>query len=184
MYFGSVGTVKPNTNGEMHLKKITFHTLVTPRVTPACPPRCSGRHLSNSADLVNLVVAPPFPPSPQPPIHTSRLRHRWRLRRSRRPRARDLHKALACVEDVPLAEMWSQGVFIDRRHGLVVVDLVLQLLVSLANLLAASDRIKSSKLVRRKQQSCALDCALGSTYVSDSLDSSYGGRWSRTLARA
>ena len=34
-------------------------------------------------------------------------------------------KALACVEDVPLAEMWSQGVFIDRRHGLAVVVLVL-----------------------------------------------------------
>ena len=32
--------------------------------------------------------------------------------------------ALACVEDVPLAEMWSQGVFIDRRHGLAVVVLV------------------------------------------------------------
>ena len=92
--------------------------------------------------------------------------------------------ALACVEDVRLAEMWSQGVFIDRRHGLAVVDLVLQLLASLANLLAASDRIKSSKLVRRKQQSCALDWGRGSTYVSDSLDSSYGGRWSRTLARA
>ena len=93
-------------------------------------------------------------------------------------------KALACVEDVPLAEMWSQGVFIDKRHDLVVVDLVLQLLASLANLLAASDRIKSSKLVRRKQRSCALDWGRGSTYVSDSLDSSYGGRWSRTLARA
>ena len=36
-------------------------------------------------------------------------------------------KALACVEDVPLAEMWSQGVFIDRRHDLAVVVLVLQL---------------------------------------------------------
>ena len=35
-------------------------------------------------------------------------------------------KALACVEDVPLAEMWSQGVFINRRHGLAVVVLVLQ----------------------------------------------------------
>ena len=34
-------------------------------------------------------------------------------------------KALACVEDVPLAEMWSQGVFIDRRHGIAVVVLVL-----------------------------------------------------------
>ena len=34
--------------------------------------------------------------------------------------------ALACVEDVSLAEMWSQGVFIDRRHGLAVVVLVLQ----------------------------------------------------------
>ena len=34
--------------------------------------------------------------------------------------------ALACVEDVRLAEMWSQGVFIDRRHGLAVVVLVLQ----------------------------------------------------------
>ena len=102
------------------------------------------------------------------------------LRRVPRP----LAKALACVEDVPLAEMWSQGVFIDKRHDLVVVVLVLQLLASLANLLAASDRIKSSKLVRRKQRSCALDWGRGSTYVSDSLDSSYGGRWSRTLARA
>ena len=64
------------------------------------------------------------------------------LRRVPRP----LAKALACVEDVPLAEMWSQGVFIDRRHGLAVVDLVLQHLVSLANLLAASDRIKSQSL--------------------------------------
>ena len=35
--------------------------------------------------------------------------------------------ALACVEDVRLAEMWSQGVFIDRRHDLAVVVLVLQL---------------------------------------------------------
>ena len=30
------------------------------------------------------------------------------------------------MEDVPLAEIWSQGVFIDRRHGLAVVVLVLQ----------------------------------------------------------
>ena len=34
---------------------------------------------------------------------------------------------LACVEDVRLAEMWSQGVFIDRGHGLAVVVLILQL---------------------------------------------------------
>ena len=33
---------------------------------------------------------------------------------------------LACMEDVRLAEMWSQGVFINRRHGLAVVVLVLQ----------------------------------------------------------
>ena len=41
-------------------------------------------------------------------------------------RAGAVTNALACVEDVPLAEMWSQGVFIDRRHGLDVVVLVLQ----------------------------------------------------------
>ena len=44
------------------------------------------------------------------------------LRRVPRP----LADVLACVEDVRLAEMWSQGVFIDRRHGLAVVVLVLQ----------------------------------------------------------
>ena len=33
---------------------------------------------------------------------------------------------LACMEDVQLAEMWSQGVFINRRHGLAVVVVVLQ----------------------------------------------------------
>ena len=38
--------------------------------------------------------------------------------------------ALACVEDMRLAEMWSQGVFIDRRHGLAVVVLVLQSWIS------------------------------------------------------
>ena len=32
---------------------------------------------------------------------------------------------LACMEDVQLAEMWSQGVFINRRHGLAVVVVVL-----------------------------------------------------------
>ena len=96
--------------------------------------------------------------------------------------------ALACVEDVPLkAEMWSQGVFVDRRHGLAVVVLVLQHRVSMVNLPAASNRIKFQSLFEEKQRSCALDCALGSTYVLDStygLDSSYGGRWSGTLARA
>ena len=95
--------------------------------------------------------------------------------------------ALACVEDVPLAEMWSQGVFIDRRHGLAVVVLVLQHRVSMVNLPAASNRIKFQSLFEEKQRSCALDCALGSTYVLGStygLDSSYGGRWSGTLARA
>ena len=34
--------------------------------------------------------------------------------------------SLACMEDVRLAEMWSQGVFINRRHGLAVVVVVLQ----------------------------------------------------------
>ena len=31
--------------------------------------------------------------------------------------ANEVFDALACVEDVRLAEMWSQGVFIDRRVG-------------------------------------------------------------------
>ena len=34
---------------------------------------------------------------------------------------------LACMEDVRLAEMWSQGMFIDRGHGLDVVVIVLHL---------------------------------------------------------
>ena len=34
---------------------------------------------------------------------------------------------LACMEVVRLAEMWSQGMFIDRGHGLAVVVVVLQL---------------------------------------------------------
>ena len=37
---------------------------------------------------------------------------------------------LACMEDVRLAEMWSQGVFINRRHGLAVVVVVLQSWIS------------------------------------------------------
>ena len=88
--------------------------------------------------------------------------------------------ALACVEDVPLAEMWSQGVFIDRRHGLAVVVLVLQSWISVVNLSGADP-----KLVRRK--AAVILCALGSTYVLDStygLDSSYGDRWSGTYVRA
>ena len=54
-------------------------------------------------------------------------------------------KALACVEDVPLAEMWSQGVFIDRRHGLAVVVLVLQSWILMVNLPGPDP-----KLVRKK----------------------------------
>ena len=43
------------------------------------------------------------------------------------PGLRDLlTDVLACMEDVQLAEMWSQGVFINRRHGLAVVVVVLQ----------------------------------------------------------
>ena len=183
MYFGSVGTVKPNTNGEMHLKKITFHTLVTPRVTPACPPRCSGRHLSNSADLVNLVVAPPFPPSPQPPIHTSRLRHHWRLRRSRRPRARDLHKALgisvcggcAASKNVVARGVYRQETWYSCRCSRLVI-------LNLDDEPAGA----SSKACRRKSSDGPF-CALGSTYVLDStygLDSSYGGHRSRAYVWA
>ena len=53
--------------------------------------------------------------------------------------------ALACMEDVRLAEMWSQGVFINRRHGLAVVVVVLQSWISMINLPGADP-----KLVRKK----------------------------------
>ena len=53
--------------------------------------------------------------------------------------------ALACMEDVRLAEMWSQGVFINRRHGLAVVVVVLQSWISMTNLPGADP-----KLVRKK----------------------------------
>ena len=79
-----------------------------------------------------------------------------------------------------LAEMWSQGVFINRRHGLAVVVVVLQSWISVVNL---SGQIQS--LSARK--AAGILCALGSTYVLDStygLDSSYGGRWSGTYVWA
>ena len=52
---------------------------------------------------------------------------------------------LACMEDVRLVEMWSQGVFINRRHGLAVVVVVLQSWISMINLPGADP-----KLVRKK----------------------------------
>ena len=57
----------------------------------------------------------------------------------------DKFKALACVEDVPLAEMWSQGLFIDRRHGLAVVVLVLQSWISVVNLSGQIQSLSAEK---------------------------------------